>query len=242
MTDPAESADSRDPAAMKDALLDAILPLVAFEGWSEQAFRDAAAQAQLAPELARMVCPRGAVDLALALHARGDAAMLARLQAEDLSALRFRDRIAAAVRFRLEAIAEDKEAVRRAAALFALPRHAADGARAVWTTADLIWTALGDSADDINWYTKRLTLAGLHSATLLYWLGDASPGHRATWDFLDRRIDEVMRFEKTKAAMRDNALFRTVFAGPLWALGQVRAPSREPAPDLPGTMTRHARR
>ena len=58
----------------------------------------------LEDELARAICPRGAVDLALAFHARGDAAMLERITSEDLSGLKFRDKIAAAVRFRLQAV------------------------------------------------------------------------------------------------------------------------------------------
>ena len=86
----------------------------------------------------------------------------------------------------------DREAVRRAAALFALPLYAADGARAVWHTADTIWTALGDTSDDINWYSKRATLSAVYGAVVLYWLGDDSQDHQASWEFLDRRIDDVM--------------------------------------------------
>jgi ubiquinone biosynthesis protein COQ9 len=224
------------PETLREALLDAILPHVPFDGWSEAAFR--AALADVAAEgidagLARAACPRGAVDLALAYHDRGDARMLARLRRENLTALRIRDRVAMAIRYRLEA-AEEKDAVRRGATLFALPQHAADGARAIWGTADRIWTALGDSSDDINWYTKRATLAGVYSATVLYWLGDSTPGHQATWEFLDRRIDDVMRFEKVKGAVNRNPLFRTAFAVPLWLAGQVRAPMRPNEADLPG--------
>lgn len=224
------------PETIREALLDAILPHVPFDGWSEPAFRaalDDVAGAGIDPALARAACPRGAVDLALAYHARGDALMLARLRRENLSALRIRDRIATAIRYRLEA-AEDKDAVRRGATLFALPQYAADGARAIWGTADMIWTALGDSSDDVNWYTKRSILSGVYSATALYWLGDSTPGHQATWEFLDRRIDDVMRFEKVRGAVNKNPLFRTAFAVPLWLVGQIRAPMRPNEADLPG--------
>jgi ubiquinone biosynthesis protein COQ9 len=85
-------------------------------------------------------------------------------------------------------------------------RHAADGARAIWGTADAIWTALGDTSDDMNWYSKRASLSAVYGATVLFWLGDDSTGHQATWDFLDRRIEGVMRFEKAKAAMAANPL------------------------------------
>jgi ubiquinone biosynthesis protein COQ9 len=217
--------------ATRDAVLDAALMHVPFDGWSEATLRAAIADTGLSPALVKALFPRGAVDLALAYHARGDAAMRARLAATDLSALRFRERVATAVRFRLEA-ATDKEAVRRGTTLFALPIHAADGARAIWGTADAIWTALGDTSTDLNWYTKRATLSGVYGATVLFWLGDDSPGHQATWDFLDRRIEDVMQFEKVKAAVLDNPVSRAVLAGPKKVLEKIRMPVRPD--DLPG--------
>ena len=118
----------------RDALLDAALLHVPFDGWSETTFRAAAAESDVEMAMARAVCPRGAVDLALAYHARGDAAMVARLRSDELPE-RFSEKIAAAVRFRIEAVT-DKEAVRRGTTLFALPMYAADGAKAIWGTAD----------------------------------------------------------------------------------------------------------
>jgi ubiquinone biosynthesis protein COQ9 len=226
---------------IKAKLLDAAKMHVPFDGWSEDAFQAAIRDTGIEPGLARAVCPRGAVDLALAYHAEGDALMLERLTTEDLSQMRFRDRVAAAVRYRLEAV-DDKELVRRGMTLFSLPIYAADGAKAVWGTCDLIWTALGDTSDDVNWYTKRATLSGVYSTTLLYWLGDDSPGHEATWAFLDRRIDNVMSFEKLKAQMRDNKALSGLMAGPLKVLGKLRAPQtpRRQQAGMPGRWNRQA--
>ncbi len=221
---------------LKDQLLDAALTHVPFDGWSPATFRAAIEDTGADPALAQAVCPRGAVDLAIAFHKRGDAAMVQRLRSEPLQDMRFRDRIAAGVRFRLEAV-EDREAVRRGTALFALPPYAADGAKLIWGTADLIWTTLGDTSDDINWYTKRATLSAVYGSTVLFWLGDDSLGHLATWDFLDRRIDNVMQFEKVKAQVNDNPVLKQLLAGPNWALSKVRAPARMPDIRMPGNWT-----
>jgi ubiquinone biosynthesis protein COQ9 len=217
----------------KDAILDAALAHVAFDGWSEATFRTAVSESSMAPGLAMALFPRGAIDLALAYHVRGDAVMAARMAETDLSKLRYSERVVAAIRFRLEA-ASDKEVVRRGTALFALPTHAADGARAIWGTADAIWTALGDTSRDLNWYTKRATLAGVYASTVLFWLGDESMGHEATWAFLDRRIEDVMRIEKVKAAFRNNPIGKALLAGPMKVLERVKAPG--PRDDLPGKM------
>ena len=221
---------------VKEQLLDAALVHVAFDGWSEATFKAAVADTGVAPDVARVACPRGAVDLALAFHARGDSAMLERMRSEDLSGMRFRDRIAAGVRFRLEA-AEDKEAVRRGTTLFALPLYAADGAKAIWGTADKIWTELGDSSEDVNWYTKRATLSGVYGSTVLFWLGDDSVDHADTWAFLDRRIDDVMQIEKVKAQVRESPVLSRLMAGPNWLLSHVKAPGAVERSDLPGRWT-----
>lgn len=220
---------------LKEQLLDAALGHVPFDGWSETTFRAAATEADVDMTMARAVCPRGAVDLARAYHSRGDDLMVKAIRESDQPE-KYRDKIAAAVRFRIEAVS-DKEAVRRGTTLFALPMYAGDGAKLIWGTADLIWSTLGDTSDDINWYTKRATLSGVYSATVLFWLGDTSPDHQATWEFLDRRIEDVMKIEKVKAQMRDNKLLGTLFAGPNWLLGRVKAPTQMPNVDLPGSWT-----
>ncbi len=117
-----------------------------------------------------------------------------------------------------------------------LPQHAADGARALWGTADRIWTALGDTSDDLNWYTKRATLAAVYGATVLYWLGDSSTGNQATWEFLSRRIDGVMQIEKLKASLQNNAFAKAMMDGPMKVCSTIRAPK---LPDnLPGRVPR----
>lgn len=216
----------------KEKLLDAALPHVPFDGWSPATFAAAMRDSDVDPAVARAVCPRGSVDLAVAYHKRGDAEMLAGLAEADLSQLRFRDRIAKALRLRLEA--GDREIIRRGSTLFALPHLAPEGARLIWETCDAIWTALGDTSDDVNWYSKRATLSGVYSATLLYWLGDTSEGHGATWSFLDRRIDDVMQIEKLKAQVRESPTLSRLMAGPNWLLSQIKAPQAARNADLPG--------
>ncbi|WP_238368745.1 COQ9 family protein [Mesobacterium pallidum] len=223
----------------KQQLLEAIGMHVPFDGWSETAFRAAVAETGIDPALARAICPRGALDLAVAAHEAGDAEMMRRAAEMELSEMRYRDRVAALVRLRIE-IAGDRESVRRATTLFALPQHAAEGGKLIWNTADAIWRALGDSSDDINWYTKRMTLSGVYSATVLYWLGDQSEGDEATWAFLDRRIEGVMQFETLKAKMRDNPLHKAFMAGPGKLLDRIKAPGAR-RDDLPGRWQGDAR-
>ena len=225
-------------AATRATVIAAALPHVPFDGWTDRTLAHAVEDAGVDPGLSRLAFPRGGVDLALAFHWQRDAALAEDLASADLLGLRFRDRVAHAVMRRLELVAADREAVRRGAALFALPHHAADGARAIWHTADTIWTALGDESRDFNWYSKRATLSAVYSAALLYWLGDATPDASATREFIGRRIDNVMQIEQMKSRLRGNPLAAAMLKGPQAILDRVRAPGDTPPSDLPGSWRR----
>lgn len=218
----------------KSRVLAAALPHAAFDGWSQTTLQAALNDSQVAPALAKALFPRGGVDLAVAYHQAGDHAMREALRATDLSEIRYTARVALAIKLRLQAA--DRELVRRGTALFSLPQHAPEGARLIWATADAVWTALGDSSSDVNWYTKRATLSAVYAATVLFWLGDESEDSAETWAFLDRRLENVMQFEKTKTALRENPLAKALLKGPLTLLDRLRAPKTDA--DLPGHSDR----
>lgn len=225
-------------ATTRSAVIRAALPHIAFDGWTDRALAQAVEEAGVDPGLSRLAFPRGGVDLALAWHFAKDDELARDLATTELHGLRFRDRIGHAIVRRLELVADDREAVRRGAALFALPHHAADGARAIWHTADTIWNALGDESHDFNWYTKRTTLSAVYSSALLYWLGDDSPGFSATREFVQRRIDNVMQFEEVKARVRKNPLAAAMLKGPQAILDRVKPPADTRRSDLPGSVSR----
>ena len=182
----------------RDALLEAALIHVPFEGMNDLALAAGARDIGMDPALVRVLFPQGGAGLAAAYHRRADTA-LRRSLAETPPEGRFRDRVAEALWRRLQL--SDPELVRAGAATLALPQNAALAARLVWETADVIWTALGDRSQDVNWYSKRATLTAVISATVLFWMGDESEGRAETRAFIDRRIDGVMSVETLKASL-----------------------------------------
>jgi len=221
------------PDDVKTRLMQAAKAHVVFDGWSDATFNAAARECDMTPEAARAICPNGAVDLAEAFHKAGDAGLADWALTADLSALRYSEKVTELVWRRLM-LAEDKELVRRGMTLFSMPQHSARGAALIWGTADTIWQALGDTSDDLNWYSKRAILSGVYGASVLFWLGDHSAEHADTRAFIERRIANVMQFEKLKGQVRSNKAL-----APLTDLidafsGRVRAPGRDPRPDYPG--------
>jgi ubiquinone biosynthesis protein COQ9 len=188
-----------DPArALRDRLLDAALDEAAFTGWNDGCVRRAREAAGLSDGEAMLAAPRGAVDLVDAWFDRAERAM-ERAIIDCEPGTKVRAKATLAVRSRLEAMAPHKESLRRAALFLAVPNHVADGARIGWRAADRAWQAMGDPSTDFNYYTKRMILTGVHTATMAYWLQDDSEDSARTWAFLDQRIENVMGFEKVKA-------------------------------------------
>ena len=179
--------------ALRDKLLDATLAHVPFDGWTETAILAGAKDVEIDAAAAHRAFPGGPLAVLEYFNARADREMEAALAKHKPAPPRLRDRIALAIRLRLEANAPHREAVRRGLSFLALPQNAPVGAKCLYRTVDAIWHAAGDMSTDFNFYTKRALLAGVYSATVLYWINDASEGFARTWTFLDRRLDEVIR-------------------------------------------------
>lgn len=187
--------------AARDIII-ATLPHVAFDGWTMRALMRGAIEAGYKKTDVIRVFPRGASEAVEKFFALGDQAMSEALAAYSLDTMKIRARITLAVKLSIEQHEPHKEALRRALALQAMPWNLPHGLRALYHTVDIIWHAIGDTSTDFNFYTKRATLAAVYSATILFWLNDQSAGHQHTWDYLDRRIENVMQFERLKQKIR----------------------------------------
>lgn len=178
---------------LRERVLEAAIKHVPFEGWSLNVLQVGAEEAGLGRAAAHQAFPGGVVE-AIEFHSRlADKRMLAALEAADLSKMRTREKVAFAIRTRLEQNAPHREAIRRALVTLALPIYAGVWMSALYNTVNAVWHGIGDVSVDFNFYTKRALLAGVYSATLLHWLEDSSEGFENTWRFLDRRIDDAMR-------------------------------------------------
>ncbi len=171
----------------------------AFDGWSDAARDMAADAAGIDPDVAALAFEDGALDMIDAWFAEIDRAMLAAVPPERIATMKIRERITALIEARLQATAADRESLRRAVAILALPQNLARAARLGWRTVDTIWRAAGDVATDYNHYTKRTILLGVYASTVTVFLDDDSEGFADTRAFLARRIAGIMAFEKAKA-------------------------------------------
>ena len=193
-----------------------------FDGWTRQAVDSAARQLGVDSVQARLAMPKTQADMIDVYIQEVDRGLEAHFTPERLANMKIREKIRALVWRRLEIMGSAREAVRRALAILAMPQNLPLALRISWRSADLMWRLAGDSSTDFNHYTKRMILGGVYGSTLLVWLDDQSEGWAETAAFLDRRIDDVMRFEKFKADWRGSSERLSVSR----FLGRLRYPPR----------------
>lgn len=194
-----------------------------FDGWTTKAVESAAAQVGVEPAQARLAMPKSAGGLVEAYVHGVDRALEEWADGTGLGQIKIRQKIRALVWQRLVIMGPAREAVRTALSILALPQNLPLAMRLSWGSADLMWRLAGDTSTDFNHYTKRMTLGALYASTLLAWLDDQSEGWSDTAAFLDRRIDNVMEFEKAKVRWRGSADRRLSLSR---FLGRLRYPPR----------------
>jgi ubiquinone biosynthesis protein COQ9 len=199
-----ETPPNTDPdAEIRDRLADTMAANAVFDGWTGTALAAAGRGLGLPEGEAGRLFPGGPLAVLEFLSTRSDGRMVADLDAAGVESMKVTERIRTAVRLRIEKHAGEKDAARRALSLLAMPLNAGLALKLLYRTVDAMWYAAGDTSVDFNFYTKRATLAGVYSSTMLFWLNDRSEGSAATWAFLDRRLDDVMKIEKLKGRMRE---------------------------------------
>ena len=205
------------------ALAPAIGRNAAFDGWSKAAVEMAAQDIGVDADIAALAIKGGAMEMIDAWIDAIDIELAERLPADKLGKMKIRERITELLWTRLEIMAPDREALRRAMAIMAMPQNLPHASRIGWRSADRMWRLAGDTASDFNHYTKRMTLSAVYGSVLLTFVNDESDVFADTRAFLERRIDNVMQFEKAKfqaRARRENLPSLSRF------LGRLRYPPR----------------
>ena len=186
---------------LREQILEALLPLVAFDGWTESAMREAAAAAGLSDDELILAAPGGVDDLVEAFFDDAGRQMVQSMETADLSSMKIRERVSLGVEAYLDALSPNKDAVRKAVArTLARPWTGLSPVQRAWRVADAIWTTLGDTSNDFNYYSKRTILSGVIASTLTAWLG--SEDMDTAKSFLANRIENVMAFEAFKARFK----------------------------------------
>ncbi|CAK9803279.1 Ubiquinone biosynthesis protein COQ9, mitochondrial [Anthophora plagiata] len=208
-----KESDEEYEKNIKSKILDASLKYVHDLGWSQQAI-SAGAESIGYPGVIHGLFPNRGADLVqyFYLTCNKELNKILKEQSEAIEGnsalekntleLQVRD----AVETRLRMVIPYKKTWPQALALMSLPPNAPKSLANLLTLVDDICYYAGDRSVDINWYTRRVVLAGIYKTTELYMLQDSSEDHKKTWCFLERRINDATQIHKILTTTSDMAL------------------------------------
>ena len=180
---------------LKQALID-----INTYGFNENMLIHVAENCNLSKGTLGRLFPEGIYELKEYFFNQTDIEMLKKINQVENKAIRIRDKIYNGVIIRLEIFQKNKDSIKH---IFVSESSSPiKSIKNLWNTADLIWRSAGDTSTDYNHYTKRLLLSWVYLSTLLCWFNDKSKNIEETKLFLNRRIDEVLKFGKTSASIK----------------------------------------
>ena len=196
-----------DQIDLKDKIIDAALKNINFDGWSKDSILTGFKAHSIDEKSYDDLFPRGIIDVVLHFGDFTDRQMINLYEKNDNKDLRMPEKIKSLLLVRFEILKPYKEAVRRSIGILALPNNSKLALKAMYNSTDEIWKAAGDRATDFSFYTKRATLAGIYSSSLMYWLGLSDPDLKNVEQFIDRRLDNVNMIGRFTKPIKDTFKF-----------------------------------
>ncbi|EFX71430.1 hypothetical protein DAPPUDRAFT_255763 [Daphnia pulex] len=204
--DPKETQRLKDEETVYETeirhkILDAALGYVDISGWSKQALAEGSESLGY-PGVAHGLFPKGGVELVHHFYQQSNERLASELPADiqeaQLDPLKAKDdlkilRLAVEKRLRMNAEHVFTGKWTEAMGLMALPTNAPSSLKLLAHLVDDMWHHAGDTSPDFSWYAKRAVLAAVYKSTELSMMQDKSEDFRSTWEFLDRRIEDVRK-------------------------------------------------
>lgn len=70
---------------------------------------------------------------------------------------------------------------------------------------DEIWYHAGDTSTDLNWYSKRGSLAAIYGASEMFMTQDKSQDFESTWKFVNQRLQNAEQLKRASMTMQQVA-------------------------------------
>ncbi|KAG0365629.1 COQ9-domain-containing protein [Gamsiella multidivaricata] len=199
------STASHNAKGTPEAILKKALTLVPEHGWTTASIAKAA-ESMGYPAIIHGMFPKGGADLID--YFLQDCLNRLPLELEGrMEGLGTKEKIKLGTLTRLGMIAPYIDQWPEALAIMGQPSNVPMSLNHLARIVDEIWHLAGDKSADMNWYTKRASLAAVYTTTELYMTTDKTPNYEATQRFLDRRFEDAATVGKATNEMLQIAEF-----------------------------------
>ncbi|KAF9571778.1 Ubiquinone biosynthesis protein coq9, mitochondrial [Mortierella alpina] len=199
------SSSSTTAKTTPEAILRTALTFVPEHGWTTTSIAKAA-ESMGYPSIIHGMFPKGGADLID--YFLNDCLNRLPLELEGrMEGLGVKEKIRLATLTRLAMNAPYLDRWPEALAIMAQPSNVPMSLNHLAKIVDEIWHLAGDKSADMNWYTKRASLAGVYTTTELYMTTDKTPNYQATQHFLERRFEDAATVGKATSEVLQIAEF-----------------------------------
>ena len=182
---------------------------IVFDGWSKKIIESISLDLRIKENEIYKIFPPGYLDILKFYFKETEKNMIKETKNKiNLISLRTHERIYEIILLRLKININDQELIRKTLVFLSKPKHNRLGLKYLYKTVDNIWYLAGDNSTNFNFYTKRIILASIYSATVLYWLNDNSENKINTNNFLLARLKNTSIFSKVKDTL--SSIFKNI--------------------------------
>lgn len=187
----------------KEKILNRFFDIVIFTGWSQATLKQASEEIGFDPILGLHYFPNGPKDIINFLAQKLDEELARSVSPKEIQKMRVQEKIAYLTKKRIMLYEPYRQALESYGVHLVFPQNALNSFNAIARTVDLIWFMAGDTSTDYNYYSKRGLLGLVYVSTALFWMSDKSDNYKDSWEFLDRRIQEVLKFGRKISSFLD---------------------------------------
>lgn len=181
---------------IREKIIEDALDEIVFQGWDFKVILEACQNSGYEKDYARILFPQGIEQVLDCYLCMMDHKMLSEIEQLPLDGLPIREKITQMVATRIALLSSKRSLAIQTMTTLSMPIYAKLSSKALFRSADHMWRAIGDQSTDHNYYSKRMLLSMVYASTLLYWVNDDSEQQKDTYEFLKRRIQNVMSFGK----------------------------------------------
>ncbi|MDG7056292.1 MAG: COQ9 family protein [Wolbachia endosymbiont of Meromenopon meropis] len=187
----------------KKIILNEMIKIIPFDGINDKTLLKACTRLNLVNSFCKF--QNGIYDILEHIAEDLNSSAETKLKNYNLENMKVRERVKLAVLIHLSSYASlpnYREFLKKILKFSILPKNTYFSSRLLYKTVSTIWYMVYDQSTDFNFYTKRAILAGIYLSTILFFINDYSENFVDTISFLDKRINNVITFQKVKIYLR----------------------------------------
>ena len=186
---------------IRHQILEDAKPVIKNYGWNENLFKKISENSKYTLDDIQVLFSKGYLDLMQLYFDEVNIQMTRESKKINLLRLRIHERIREIIILRLKIMSNNKIIASKTFFHLLLPQNYKISIKNIYKTSDQIWFLAGDTSTDFNFYSKRIILSSVYSATLIHFFNNNN--FEETLAILNKQLKKVSNIPKIKNRIND---------------------------------------